>query len=321
MAGTATAAVLGLPAKASVPEGAMRMTAQDWALLFLLSLLWGGSFFFAAVAVRELPPLTVVALRTGLASLTLMMILRLRRESWPVTGSALPAFLVMGLLNNLLPFSLLFWAQTTIPSGLAAILNATTPIFSIVVAHFLLADERMAVNKAVGILFGFLGVAVLMGGNVLTGGGIATLGMLACLAAALSYGVAGVYGRRFKAMALSPTQVALGQLVATTLMMLPVIVLVDRPWALPVPSLRVVAAVVALAVVSTAIAYVIFFRLLASAGAVNTALVTLLIPASAILLGSLFLGEALAPRHYAGLALITLGLIAIDGRVIDRLRR
>lgn len=299
----------------------MRMTAQDWALLFLLSLLWGGSFFFAAVAVRELPPLTVVALRTGLASLTLIVILRLRHESWPITGRALPAFLVMGLLNNLLPFSLLFWAQTAIPSGLAAILNATTPIFSIVVAHFLLADERMAANKAVGILFGFLGVAVLMGGGGLTGGGLATLGMLACLGAALSYGVAGVFGRRFKAMDLSPTQVALGQLVATTLMTLPLVALIDRPWVLPIPGSGVIAAVLALAVISTALAYVIFFRLLASAGAVNTALVTLLVPASAILLGSLFLGEALAPRHYAGLGLILVGLIAIDGRLIRRLRR
>jgi len=321
MASAVTAAALGLPEKASVPEDAMRMTAQDWALLFLLSLLWGGSFFFAAVAVRELPPLTVVALRTGLASLTLIVILRLRRESWPITGRALPAFLVMGLLNNLLPFSLLFWAQTAIPSGLAAILNATTPIFSIVVAHFLLADERMAANKAVGILFGFLGVAVLMGGGGLTGGGLATLGMLACLGAALSYGVAGVFGRRFKAMELSPTQVALGQLVATTLMTLPLVALIDRPWVLPIPSSGVIAAVLALAVISTALAYVIFFRLLASAGAVNTALVTLLVPASAILLGSLFLGEALAPRHYAGLGLILVGLIAVDGRLIRRLRR
>lgn len=299
----------------------MRMTLQDWALLFLLSVLWGGSFFFAAIAVQELPPLTVVALRTGIAALALVVILRMRSEAWPFAKGAVVAFFVMGLLNNLLPFSLLFWAQTTIPSGLASILNATTPIFSIIVAHFLLADERMAANKAIGILFGFLGVVVLLGGDVLNGASIASLGMLACLGAALSYGFAGVYGRRFKAMNLTATQVAFGQLVATTLMMVPIISAVDRPWALPVPSLPVIASVLALAIVSTALAYVIFFRILASAGAVNVALVTLLVPVSAILLGTFILGEQLSLQHYAGMGLIGIGLLAIDGRIMDRLSR
>ncbi|WP_375596119.1 DMT family transporter [Algihabitans albus] len=294
----------------------MPMTLRDWALLFLLSILWGGSFFFAAVAVRELPPLTVVALRTGIAALVLIAVLRLRDEPLPFVKGAVAAFCVMGLLNNLLPFSLLFWAQTTIPSGLASILNATTPIFSIVVAHLLLADERLAMNKAVGILFGFLGVVVLLGGDVLKGADIATLGMLACLGAAVAYGFAGVYGRRFKAMALSATQVAFGQLAATTVMMLPIVALIDKPWDLVPPSWPVVASVLALAIVSTALAYVIFFRILASAGAVNVALVTLLVPVSAILLGSLILNEELTLRHYAGMALIALGLLAIDGRLL-----
>lgn len=298
----------------------MRMTLQDWALLFLLSVLWGGSFFFVAVAVEELPPLTVVALRTGIAALTLIVILRLRRESWPFAKGAIAAFFIMGLLNNLLPFSLLFWAQTMIPSGLASILNATTPIFSIIVAHFLLADERMAANKAIGILFGFLGVVVLLGGDLLNGVSIASLGMLACLGAALAYGFAGVYGRRFKAMDLTATQVAFGQLAATTIMMVPIISVIDKPWALPLPGLAVVASILALAIVSTALAYVIFFRVLASAGAVNVALVTLLVPVSAILLGTLILGEELAGRHYIGMGLIGVGLLAIDGRIGDRLR-
>lgn len=295
----------------------MRMTFQDWGLLLLLSLLWGGAFFFAAVAVRELPPLTVVASRTGLAALALAIILRFRREGWPLRGRALHAFFIMGLLNNLLPFSLLFWAQTMIPSGLASILNATTPIFSIVVAHFLLADERMATNKAVGIGFGFFGVVVLLGGNLLDSKGFALVGMLACLGAALSYGFAGVYGRSFKAMGFSAPQVAFGQLTATTIMMIPIVSMIDRPWNLQTPSLSVIASLVALALASTALAYVIFFRLLASAGAVNTALVTLLIPVSAILLGALFLGETLALQHYAGMTLIGAGLLAIDGRIFE----
>ena len=298
----------------------MRMTARDWALLLVLAGLWGGSFFFAAVAVRALPPLTVVALRTGLAALTLAGFLRLRGVRLGLSRRSWGPFFVMGFFNNLLPFSLIFWAQTEIPSGLASILNATTPIFSIVVAHFLLADERMAANRAVGILFGLLGVAVLMGGNLLSGADMASLGMLACLGAAMAYGLASVYGRRFKGMGLAPTQVAFGQLAATTAMMVPICSVIDRPWALPVPGLAVTASILTLATLSTALAYVIYFRILASAGAVNAALVTLLVPVSAILLGTLVLGEALAARHLAGMALIALGLLAIDGRIAERLR-
>ncbi|WP_226941894.1 DMT family transporter [Pseudooceanicola spongiae] len=298
----------------------MRMTLQDWALLFLLSLLWGGSFFFVAVAIKELPPLTIVSLRASIAALTLIGILRLQGERWPFARGAILPFFVMGLLNNLLPFSLLFWAQTMIPSSLASILNAATPIFAIIVAHFLLADERMATHKAIGLLFGFLGVVVLLGGDLLGGASIASLGMLACLGAALAYGFASVYGRRFKAMRLTSTQVAFGQLAATTTMMIPIVSIVDRPWTLPLPGLPVIAAVLALAIVSTALAYVIYFRILASAGAVNVGLVTLLVPVSAILLGTLILGEDLARQHYIGMALIGIGLLAIDGRIADRMK-
>jgi len=180
----------------------MRMTARDWGLLVLLSVLWGGSFFFAAIAVKQLPPLTVVALRTGIAGLVLAAVLKARGTGWPVGRGAVGAFLAMGFLNNLVPFSLLFWAQTLIPSSLASILNATTPIFSLIIAHFLLADERMAANKVVGIGFGFLGVVVLLGNDVADGASVVLLGMAACLGAALSYGFASVFGRRFKGMGL-----------------------------------------------------------------------------------------------------------------------
>lgn len=299
----------------------MRMTMTDWSLLMFLSLLWGGAFFFVGVAVRELPPLTIVGLRTGIAAAVLALVIHWQGEAWPFVGRVVRAFFAMGLLNNLIPFSLLFWAQTGIPSGLAAILNATTPIFSILVAHLVLADERLAAGKAVGVGCGFAGVVVLLGADLAGGPSVATLGIVACLVAALSYGIAGVYGRRFKTMRLSATQVACGQLTATTVMMVPIAAAVDMPWALPVPSLPVAAAVVALAVVSTALAYVVFFRLLASAGAVNATLVTLLIPPSAIVLGAVFLDEVLAPRHYLGMALIGLGLLVIDGRLAAGLRR
>lgn len=296
----------------------MRMTLRDWLLLLFLSMLWGGSFFFVAVAVRDLPPLTVVICRTSFAALALALVLWIRRDAPPLTRPVIVAFLTMGLLNNVIPFSLLFWGQTSIPSGLASILIATMPIFSIVVAHFALADERMAANKVCGIGFGFAGVVVLMGADLWSGFDAATVGMLACLGAALFYGFASVYGRRFRAMNLSPLQVASGQLTSSTLMMIPIVAAIDAPWQLPMPGLPAAGAVIGLALLSSALAYVVYFRLLGAVGAVNVSLVTLLTPVSAILLGTLFLGESLKPQHYAGMALIAVGLLAIDGRLIRR---
>jgi len=299
----------------------MHMTLRDWAHLILLSVLWGGAFFLVAIALREIPPLTIVLSRVSIAAIVLLIVLLLKGERLPVSRNVLLAFLIMGFLNNLVPFSLLFWAQTSISSGLASILAATTPIFSIIVAHLALADERMEANKFVGVIFGVAGVAILVGGNVWHGPDMATLGMLACVGAALSYGFASVYGRRFRSMGISSSTVALGQLSATTLMMLPIAAFVDQPWSLPAPSLNTIMSILALAVASTALAYVIFFRLLASVGAVNVALVTLLVPISAIVLGFAFLGEHLQGRHYFGMSLIAAGLAAVDGRLIRKLRK
>ena len=294
----------------------MQMTLREWLLLFLLSVIWGGAFFFAAVAVREVPPLTVVFLRVGIAALALYIYLRIRGDEMPKEKSLLTAFLIMGLMNNIIPFSLLFWAMKSIPSGLASILNATTPIFSIIVAHFMLSDEKMQMNKFIGVVLGLIGVVVLVGGDVFSSSNIAVLGMAACLVAALSYAFAIAYARRFKTLGVSNSMVAFGQLTASTLIVLPIMLVFDQPWNLPMPSGGVIASLITLALISTALAYVIYFRILAGAGAVNAALVTLLVPASAILLGILFLGEILEPRHYAGLALILTGLVAVDGRLL-----
>lgn len=228
--------------------------------------------------------------------------------------------MMMGFFNNLIPFSLLFWAQTAIPSGLASILNATTPIFSIVVAHFLLSDEKMAANKIAGAVLGFAGVAVLFGGDALSGVSISTLGILACLGAALSYGFASVFGRRYRTLGITPSIGALGQLSVTTIMMIPIVMFFDQPWTLTMPGTEAIGAIVSLAVASTALAYLIYFRVLETAGAVNAALVTLLVPLTAIFLGTVFLDEELAVRHYFGMALILVGLIAVDGRLMARIR-
>ena len=298
----------------------MRMTARDWLLLWVLSVLWGGAFFFAAVAVKEVPPLTLVLCRVGIAALILFVFIKFKGEQIPLGWSFLSIFMMMGFFNNLIPFSLLFWAQTAIPSGLASILNATTPIFSIVVAHFLLSDEKMAANKIAGAVLGFAGVAVLFGGDALSGVSISTLGILACLGAALSYGFASVFGRRYRTLGITPSIGALGQLSATTIMMIPIVMFFDQPWTLTMPGTEAIGAIVSLAVASTALAYLIYFRVLETAGAVNAALVTLLVPLTAIFLGTVFLDEELAVRHYFGMALILVGLIAVDGRLMARLR-
>lgn len=287
----------------------------DWAFLLALSVLWGGSFFFSKVALSELPPLTVVLARVSIAALALFVYLRIRHQPIPADATTWTAFFGMGLLNNLVPFTLLFWGQTQIASGLASILNATTPIFSILVAHFLTSDEGMTRNKLAGIALGFSGVAVLMSGNAMKSAGIPLLPLLACLGAALSYGFAGVFGRRFRRMGISPATGAFGQVSATTLMMIPIVALVDAPWHLPLPEMTTVAALLGLGLLSTALAYIIFFHILAIGGAINSSLVTLLIPVSAILLGYLFLGERLASNHFAGMGLIALGLLSIDGRL------
>lgn len=291
------------------------MTLGVWALLLTLSVLWGASFFFVGVAVAELPPLSIVLLRVGLAALTLHVVLRLAGQRLPRTAVVWLAFFGMGLLNNALPFGLLVWGQTHIASGLAAILNATTPLFAVIVAGALLADERTTPLKIVGVTIGFAGTVVMIGIGALEGLSTDVLAQLACLGAALSYALAGAFGRRFKRLGVTPLQTATGQVTASSLLLLPVALSIDKPWSLPAPDLETWLAIVALATLGTALAYILYFRILAAAGATNVLLVTFLVPVSAILLGWLLLGERLSPEHFGGMALIAIGLAAIDGRL------
>jgi drug/metabolite transporter (DMT)-like permease len=295
-----------------------RLEAQDWGLLLALSLLWGASYFFSKVAVGALPPLTVVGARVLLAAAALLLVCRL-------VGVALPVgrwrdFLGMGAINNVLPFALIFWAQTEIASGLASILNATTPLFTAILAHGLTRDERLTPSKIFGVGLGIAGVAVLVGVEVLDGLGSAVVPQLACLAAAVSYAFAGIFARR-RLKGIPPLAAASGQLTASAMMALPIMALIDRPWTLPLPETTTIGAVLGLALLSTALGYSIYFRILARAGATNILLVTLLIPPSTIVLGALFLGERLEAHHAAGFAAIGLGLAAIDGRLFGWRKR
>ncbi|PTM38965.1 DMT family transporter [Bosea sp. 124] len=301
---------------ASISSTTPAMGLREWLLLLLLSVLWGGSFFFGKIAVGEWPPLMVVQARCALAAGALYLVLRARGLDLAVGGAMWRSFFGMGLLNNLIPFCLIFWSQTQLPSGLSAILNATTPVFGVVVAHVFGRNERATPLKIGGVLAGLCGVAILMGPDAVSGFGDSLLAQLAGLGAALSYGFSGLYGRRFRE--LPPLVTATGQLSATSLMMLPIVLAFAPPWALPVPSWQAAGALVGLALISTALAYVIFFEIMRRAGATNVMLVTFLIPVSAILLGVGLLGESLLPRHFAGMAAIFAGLALIDGRLFRR---
>lgn len=293
------------------------MNGRDWAILLALSVLWGGSFFFLAIALRELPPITTMLLRVSLGAVPLLLFQLLRREALPTSLGIWGMFVLLGLLNNALPFALYAFAQLRIESGLASILNATTPLWGVLVAHFLTRDERATPGKIAGVLLGFGGVAAMIGAGARLGG--EALAILMCLGATLSYAFAAVYARRFRPLGIPPLTVATGQLIGASLLLLPLSLVLERPWTIAPPSAVTWAAIAGFALICTSFAYWLYFRLLASAGATNALLVTFLIPVTAILLGALVLGEKLEPRHYAGMALIALGLAAIDGRPFRRL--
>ena len=307
----------GAPDVYGKPMIRTQMDRGDWAILVTLALIWGGAFFFIGVAVRHIQPLTYVWLRLTIAAAAMWLFLKVRGEPLGLPRQVWGSILLLALLNNALPFTLFGWGQTHIASGLAAILNATTPIWGVIVAHFLTHDERMSRRKIGGVLLGFAGVATMIGPTLLSSLGTSALAQLACVTAALSYALAAVWARRFKRLGLSPMSVTTGQLTAGAAMMLPLMLFVDQPWTHPFPPLTAWGAIVALALLCTAFAYILYFRLIETSGATNALLVTLLVPPVAILLGGLFLGETLAPQDFIGLGLIALGLAAIDGRLLN----
>jgi drug/metabolite transporter (DMT)-like permease len=291
-----------------------RIDARDWSLLGLLSILWGGSFFFNGFVLKQLPPLTVVFLRVAIAAIILLPLLFVYRIRLPKGLSGWRPFFAIGFLNNVLPFSLIVIGQTYIPSGLASILNATTPLFTVVVMA-IAGEEKLLLRRIAGVVAGLIGVIILHGDGFGFETG-QTIGILLCLAAAFSYGLSALLARKVLSNS-PPLGTATFQMLASAAMMTVVAGLVERPWQLPMPDAVTWLAVIGLAALSTALAYIVFFQILRRSGATNVMLVTLLIPVTAILLGYLVLGESISSREIIGALVIGSALLLIDGRVLE----
>lgn len=301
------------------PESSQQMSGMDWGLLLLLGLVWGGTFYFGKVALAVWPPFTVVLGRIVIGALLLNVVVFLTGHQLPHDPQVWRALLVMGLLNNVIPFSLIVSGQTQITSGLASILYATTSLFTVLLAPIFVATERFTAFRLLGVLLGLAGVTIMLGPEALRDPGSATLAKMAVLGGSVSYALAAIWGRRLRGVP-SPVAAA-GQLTVAAIIMLPVTFLVDRPWTLPPPSPQVIGAILGLGVLSTTVGYLLYFTILRRAGSINVSLVTLLVPPSALLLGGLLLSEATTRLDLAGLALIALGLLVIDGRVWRAMQR
>lgn len=301
-----------------MPPNDNRIDARDWSLLAVLSILWGGSFFFNGAALRELPPLTLVFLRVALGAAILLPLLRRQGIGFPKGAAGWTPFVAIGLLNNVIPFSLIVIGQTFVPSGLASILNATTPLFTVMVMAAA-GEEALQMRRIAGVALGLLGVVVLRGWGIEARPGQG-LGILLCLGGAFSYGFAALAARRLLKHS-PPLGTATFQLMASTVMMAAIAGVMEQPWRLPMPGLTTWFAVLGLAGLSTALAYIVFFQILRRSGATNVMLVTLLIPVTALLLGWLVLGEPISAREIAGAIVIGSALLVIDGRVLNLLRR
>jgi drug/metabolite transporter (DMT)-like permease len=294
------------------------MRTSDWLLLVLLSVLWGATFFFIAVANPEVPPFTLVLGRVGLAALALVPLVFLLGERLPITAAGWWPFVVQAVINNVIPFTLMVYGQQRIAAGLAAVLNATTPLFTLVVAR-LLADEALTGSKIAGVVLGIAGVGVLVGPEALDANTSSVIGMLCILGASLSYAFSALWMRRLRHI--PPLVSSAAQLTCSSVLLLPLACIVERFWQLPLPGAPASLAVLGLALVSTALAYIVFFRLNASAGPTNVMLVTLLIPVTATILGVALLNETLTAHQVAGALVIASGLVVIDGRALAWLRR
>lgn len=294
------------------------LSTRGWIDLLTIALFWGGSFVAIRMALDSTGPHWVVAWRCLGAFAILFVFIHLRGLRLPLDARAWAWFLALGVFNNAIPFTLITWAEVTVPSGLASIINASTAIFGVVIAAMVFADERLTPRRLAGVVVGFSGVVIVIGPSLLGDLDLTSLAQLALVGAALSYAVSGPIGRRV-GRGLSAPVVATGMLACSALMTTVIALLTEGPPAMPTAT--GIGAMAYLAAPSTALAYLIFYRLLSSAGAGNASLVTLMVAPIAVLLGALILKEVLPLRAFAGFAAIGLGLLILDGRILSRIAR
>ncbi|MES2906142.1 MAG: DMT family transporter [Pseudomonadota bacterium] len=292
------------------------MELQDWAALLFMGAIWGSSFLFAHIAVDYIPPLTLAFLRISLACIPLCLVLVWQKIRFRLVYDHFGKLFVLGLLNTAIPFFLIFYSQKFIGPGLGGILNATVPIMIVPLAHFLTHDEKMTARKISGVLLGFFGVMLMIGMDALNGATNNVMAELIMLGASVSYALGGIFARRFKTI--PPLITTTGQLLAVAPFLLPLSLIFDDSLNLPMPSLEIWGCIFSLAFLSTALAFVFFFRLLARVGATRASLVAYLIPVSAIILGVVFKNETFTLSDFAGMAMISLSLAIIDGRLMGK---
>jgi len=297
----------------------LRLGALEWGLIALQSMLWGSSYFFIAIVQPELPAFTIAALRTIPASAALLLIVLSLGYRLPATLAEWRLFIAFSAFNTVLPFILIVWGQARATGGMAAILNATAPLFGIFLAHLLTHDEKLSWNKLAGILVGIAGVGVLVGYDFAVGSSADVLARLALLAAPLCYVCANIFVRtrlgHYPAFV-----VAAMQMVGAIFVAFPLAIAIDQPWMLPAPSLKALGAIASMGIFGSALAALCHFTVLQRAGATNASLVTLIMPLTPIVLGGVFLGDRLSPRDMLGALIIAAALIIIDGRALRRAR-
>lgn len=296
-----------------------RIPVRAWIDLVLLALLWGGSFLAIREALDEIGFLSSVAHRVLWASIALWILVAVRRVAVPRSLCAWGAFFVMGCLNNVIPFSLMAWGQLSIESGLTAILNSTTAVWAVLAAALFFADERLTMRRVIGVLIGFLGVSAAIGLQNFASLELRSLAQLAVIAGTVSYAFAGCWARAQLAEQ-TPLVAAAAMLTCSTLVMLPLSWAIEGPLEFNL-SLSTWAAIAYYALAGTAVAYILYYRILAAAGAGNLLLVTLMIPPIAIILGAWARDEALVSSAYLGFALLGVGLLVLDGRIGNATRK
>lgn len=298
-----------------------KLDGTGWLFIGILSILWGGAFFLIEVGLRSYPPITLVFMRLVLAVPPMWIAMRLMGECLPTEPRIWSLLAIVGALNCALPFILFFWGQQYLDSGYASILNATTPLWGVITAHFLTSDEKATPARIIGLLIGMAGIVVMVGPEAMKGLSNNLLAQIACIISTIFYSFAAIYGRRLSQTELTPMAVATGQTMMAALMMVPVVAVMDQPWTMAAPRLDSTLAGVTLAIFSTALAYTLYFRLIDRSGASNAQLVAFLMPILAVILGIAFLGESLSGGQIAGAGLIAVGLAILDGRLVARFQK